>query len=213
MKAKTGDLREMVLPGGGDVTTRIWASMRVKINSLNKWQQAGAYNTDAGKDAIKKLTSFIDVEGQLFEHAWKDIEVKEALRSRVETSVLLDSFEDKKPYEAKDLIKAIDRISNNALEKGKLKAKEAYEENVVQALRNGAGPAHKITAVDGALPPLRLVIEEKTKEGKTYITAPIKVAEKLTEPWANTWCANSPSYQEKVVKYFKFKKQQFKVSV
>jgi len=200
VKAKTGDLREMVLPGGGDVTTRIWASMRVKLNALNKWQKAGAYNTDAGKDAIKKLTSFINVEGQLFEHAWKDIEVKEALRIRVETSVLLDSFEDKKPCEAKDLIRAVDQITNSALEKGKLKAKEAYEENIAQALRNGAGPAHKITAVDSALPPLRLVVEEETKEGKNFITAPIKVAEKHTEPWAKTWCADDPSYQKKVVK-------------
>ena len=66
-----------------------------------------------------------------------------------------------------ELIKALDRITGNALEKGKLKAREVYEENLAQALRNGAGPAHKITAVDGALPPLRLVIEEETSEGKT----------------------------------------------
>ena len=116
------------------------------------------------------------MEGQLFEHAWKDIEEREALHVRVETTSLLDAFEDKKPYDANELIKALDRFFGKALEKGKLKAREAYEENLAQALRNGAGPAHKITAVDGALPPLRLVIEEETKEGKAYITAPIQVA-------------------------------------
>ena len=36
VKAKTGDIRNMVLPGGGDLTTRVWASMRVKVYSLAK---------------------------------------------------------------------------------------------------------------------------------------------------------------------------------
>ena len=58
-----------------------------------------------------------------------------------------------------------------------------------------------MTAIDAALPPLRLVIEEKSKEGKTYITAPIEVATKHTEPWAKQWKADSPEYY-KVVAFF-----------
>ena len=122
---------------------------------------------------------------------------------RVESTFLLDAFEDRKLYDAKELMEVLDRITNRALEKGKQQANEAYEENLSQALRNGAGPAHKMTAVDSALPPLRLVIEEETSEGKTYTTAPIKVAAKHTEPWVQVWLANSPSYDEKVVGYFK----------
>ena len=38
VKAKTGDIRNMVLPGGGGLTTRVWSSMRVKVNALAKWQ-------------------------------------------------------------------------------------------------------------------------------------------------------------------------------
>ena len=96
-----------------------------------------------------------------------------------------------------------DRITNRALEKGKQTAKEAYEENLSHALRNGAGQAHKMTAVDSSLSPLRLVIEEETSAGKTYITAPKEDAAKHTEPWAQVWRANSPSYDEKVVGHFK----------
>ena len=93
----------------------------------------------------------------------------------------------------------LDRVTNTALEKSKQKANESYEEHLPQTLRNGAGQAHKKTAVDSALPPLRLVIEEKTKEGKKYITAPIEVAAKHTEPWAQVWRVSCPDYNGNVV--------------
>ena len=60
-------------------------------------------------------------------------------------------------------------IVDRALEKGKVKAKDAFDESLAQALRNGAGPAHKRTAVDHALPQLRLTIEKENKEGETKI--------------------------------------------
>ena len=75
--------------------------MRVKVNSLKKWQSTGAFNTDAGKDAIKKLNEFINMEGQLFEHVWKEIEEREALHVRVEITFLFDAFEGMKFYGAK----------------------------------------------------------------------------------------------------------------
>ena len=37
IKPKMGDVRQLVLPGGGDVASRVWASMRVKTESLRKW--------------------------------------------------------------------------------------------------------------------------------------------------------------------------------
>ncbi len=39
VKARHGDLRKMVLPGGGDLTTRVWSSMRVNINELEQWKK------------------------------------------------------------------------------------------------------------------------------------------------------------------------------
>jgi len=84
VKAKLGDLRQMVLPGGGDVCTRVWASMKVKTEALRKWMQKGAYRTAAAEDAILRLEQFMVGEGQLFEHVWKDVEPKLALRIKVE---------------------------------------------------------------------------------------------------------------------------------
>jgi hypothetical protein len=97
-------------------------------------------------------------------------------------------------YAAKDLHKLMKHAANRALEKGKQKAREAYGTHIAQALIDGAGPAHKITAIDHALPPLRLVIEERTKDGKQYTTDPIKVATTHTEPFAKTWGAYYKGY-------------------
>ena len=60
----------------------------------------------------------------------------------------------------------IDRITNRALDKGKLKAKEAYEESIARALKDGAGPAHKITAIDHALPPLASCLRGNNEGGE-----------------------------------------------
>ena len=84
VKAKTGDIRDMVLPGGGDLTTRVWSSMRVKVNSLAKWQDKGAYSTSASRDAVEQLEQFTMDESDLLSHVWKDIEPRDALRIKVE---------------------------------------------------------------------------------------------------------------------------------
>ena len=84
---------------------------------MNKWQSKGAFETEAGKDAIRKLNKFINKEGQLFEHVWKDINETEEVQIRVEIIFLLDSFEDKRIYNTNDLMATLDRITNRALEK------------------------------------------------------------------------------------------------
>ena len=107
------------------------------------------------------LEKFMFAEDDLYEHVWKDIESKEALRVKVEINCFINAYESKQEYNTSDLRKLIDLITNRSLGKGKQKAKEAYQENLAQALRDGAGPAHKLTAVDHALPSLRLIFEEK----------------------------------------------------
>ena len=66
-------------------------------------------------------------------------------------------------------------------EQGREAAKKGFDESLANALTNGAGPAHKFTAVDHALPQLRLVFEGATKEGKVYTTDPLQVADKHTQ--------------------------------
>ena len=70
IKPKMGDVRQLVLPGGGDVASRVWASMRVNTESLRRWMSKGAFSTAAAKDAINQLEHFMIGEGQLYEHVW-----------------------------------------------------------------------------------------------------------------------------------------------
>ena len=94
-------------------------------------------------------------------------------------------------------------MTDRAMNKGKAKAKEAYEDQVAQSLKNGASAARKRTAIDHALPPLRLTFREKDKQGEVqYITDPIKVASKHTDSWCGTWGAYDESFEDNVIKYF-----------
>ena len=186
VKPKQGDVRAMVLPGGGDLTTRVWASMRVKINSLVKWQALGARETSAATDAITQLEDFATGEGEVMEHIWKDVPEKEALQIKVETIFLIDSFGNREKYNADDLLKLMDRRCRQSLERGKQKAKEALEERISKALLNGAGAAHRMTAVDHALPPLRLTVKKQLTTG----------------PHPREWGANCEAFQKNIASYF-----------
>ena len=87
IKPKMGDARQLVLPGGGDVASRVWASMRVKTESLRRWMSKGSFITAAAKDAINQLENFMIGEGQLYEHVWKNPEcVQRCFRTILEKS-------------------------------------------------------------------------------------------------------------------------------
>ena len=45
MKPRGGDLREMVLPGGGDLCLRVWAGVRRYMVALTGWHAQGATET------------------------------------------------------------------------------------------------------------------------------------------------------------------------
>ena len=97
------------------MTTRVWSSMRVKVNSLNKWQHSNTFDTGAGKDELKQFNKFIEMEGQLFEYVWKDIDEKEAVRIRMEIFVLLDYPGDTQEYKTDDLMKSLERIRQQSI--------------------------------------------------------------------------------------------------
>ena len=82
VKAKRGDLRDMVLPGGGDIRTRIWASIGVKVNSLAKWQNTGAFKAAAGKDDIGRLEQFIREENAFGKILWGGPSRKKRCKSK-----------------------------------------------------------------------------------------------------------------------------------
>ena len=62
LKPTKGDIAKLVLPGGGDLTSRVWAGVRLHVKSLTKWCTNRAFNTPAYNDANMVLENFIFLE-------------------------------------------------------------------------------------------------------------------------------------------------------
>ena len=83
VKAKLGDVRDMVLPGGGDLSTRVWASMRNRIFQIKRWRGKPAAASCAFKDAVVKIGLFAKAKGSTFEHAWQIPDEKEKIKFKM----------------------------------------------------------------------------------------------------------------------------------
>ena len=60
IKPKTGDIRDLVLPGGGCLPLNIWAGMRVKAFRVKQLADKGAQNSSHCATAIAELENFAD---------------------------------------------------------------------------------------------------------------------------------------------------------
>ena len=93
VKAKLGDIRKLVLPGGGDLTTRIWASVRVSIHSIRKWRTKGAIHTPAFKAATNQIEMFAYEETEFYAHAWKIANTREETQFKCEIIFLMEAID------------------------------------------------------------------------------------------------------------------------
>ena len=91
----------------------------------------------------------------------------------------------------------------DALAQGKHTARQSYEEQIANSVVVGACAAHKIVSRDAGLPPLRMVFKDKTKDHITYVTEPIQVAARHTEPWTTQWRAYDRNFERDVIGFFK----------
>ena len=62
---KEGDLSRLVLPGGGDLTSRIWSSIRLHAKWITKWANSRNFDTPAYLDARKVLIDFTELDDEL----------------------------------------------------------------------------------------------------------------------------------------------------
>ena len=96
LKPKLGDILKLVLPGGGDLTTRVWAYIRAKVHAMQKWNSKGIFRTAAVEAVIKQLEQFAYAEIKIFEHAWLIVTEREALQVKCEIFFLIDAVEKRK---------------------------------------------------------------------------------------------------------------------
>ena len=81
VKPRTGGIRELIRRGGGDLSTRIWASRRVKVLLFRKRRAKGATSTPAFKDVLQSSETFGYTEGQHNERKWKIAEEKRSFKT------------------------------------------------------------------------------------------------------------------------------------
>ncbi len=62
LKPRRDDMAKLVLPDGGDLASRIWAGIKVKVRAVAKLIANGATDTPAFRDGIQVLEEFYDVE-------------------------------------------------------------------------------------------------------------------------------------------------------
>ena len=75
---------DLVLPGGDDLTSRLWVAMRSHVRSLAKWGTTRDFDTPAFLHARKLLLDFCDmIEGEvnteIFTTAWSITEEEERI--------------------------------------------------------------------------------------------------------------------------------------
>ena len=92
IKPITGDLRQLVLPGGGSLSLKMWAGMRVKAFTVKKLLKQGAGNSPHCKKALVDLEKFADGEESHAEHAFKAATAREALMIRCEIYFLVEAL-------------------------------------------------------------------------------------------------------------------------
>ena len=79
LKPRSGDIRAMVLPGGGDLCLRMWAGIRRYIAALAGWLKLDRVSTPAFGFRIKLLNEFINNQTQHSKHAWSMLDSKQQL--------------------------------------------------------------------------------------------------------------------------------------
>ena len=69
IKPKIGELRDLVLPGGGSLALNIWAGMRVKAFRVKQLAEKGAQHSPHCATAIADLEQFAEGVTEHADHA------------------------------------------------------------------------------------------------------------------------------------------------
>ena len=90
LKPRSGDIRAMVLPGGGDLCLRMWAGIRRYTAALAGWLKLNRVSTPAFGFHVKMLNEFINNRTQHSRHAWRMLDSKQQLLTHGELLHFLD---------------------------------------------------------------------------------------------------------------------------
>ena len=103
-----GDIRDLVLPGGGTLSLQLWAGIRSKVFQIQKWMKKERSHTPHMVHALKEIEEFADAETSFAEHAFKTTNEKEQLMIRCEIYFLVEACKKATPkYELENLLEQL----------------------------------------------------------------------------------------------------------
>ena len=87
-----GDLRELVLPGGGDLCLPVWVGMRRMVLALVGWYKNRSTGTPACKFDVRIIDEFLEKKYHYHQHAWKMLDGKAEIKMRAELWLVMDDI-------------------------------------------------------------------------------------------------------------------------
>ena len=175
----------VILEGGGNAELRAWKAFGQWINIIRGALPA-TDPPEHARYAARKIVNFIQGNDTLSMKLLDDLGATERWSLVEECTLLVVSFLKREVSEAQCcmLTERVRRFAERALQKGLEYSRRATHKWLSQALKGGAGPAHRWCGKEDALSDLPLIIRDQ----QGHFTAdPQSVAEHYAKEWQSEW--------------------------
>ena len=175
----------VILEGGGNAELRAWKAFGQWINTIRKAFPV-TDPPEHARYAARKIVNFIQGSDTLSMKVMDDLSATERWSLVEESTLLVLSFLKREGSGAQCymLTERVRRLAERALQKGLEYSRRATHKWLSQALKGGAGLAHRWCGKEDALPDLPLII----RDNQGHFTAdPQSVAEHYAKEWKREW--------------------------
>ena len=175
----------VILEGGGNAELRAWKAFGQWINIIRKAFPV-TDTPEHARYAARKIVNFIQGSDTLSMKVMDDLSTTERWSLDEESTLLVLSFLKREGSGAQCymLTERVRRLAERALQKGLEYSRRATHKWLSQALKGGAGPAHRWCGKEDALPDLPLII----RDNQGHVTTdPQSVAEHYAKEWKCEW--------------------------
>ena len=175
----------VILEGGGNAELRAWKAFGQWINIIRKALPV-TDPPEHARYAARKIVNFIQGSDTLSMKVMDDLSTADRWSLVEESTLLVLSFLKREGSGAQCymLTERVRRSAQRALQKGIEYIRRATHKWLSQALKGGAGPAHRWCGKEDALPDLPLVIRDNQGH---FTTDPQSVAEHYAKEWKREW--------------------------
>ena len=175
----------VILEGGGNAELRAWKAFGQWVNTIRKASPKSVFSERA-LYAARKIVTFIQGGDTFSKKVMEDLSSAERKSFVDESSSIVPSLLKRECVGAncQMLSERVRRLSERALQKGLDCSRRAKHKWLSQALKGGAGPAHRWCGKEDALPEPPLVVRDS--QGN-FTADPQCEAELYAHEWKREW--------------------------